>query len=335
MNKDLKRDLGGAPVPVTAAPDLSVVVPMYNEEEVIGAFFARLRPVLDGLGLSYEIICVNDGSRDRTFLLLQQEHVGDPRVKVINLSRNFGKETALTAGLDHARGGAVIPIDADLQDPPELIAEMIARWRAGYDVVLAVRHGRVSDTWAKRSTARAFYAVINRMARIQIPPDAGDFRLMDRKVVDRLRLLRERNRFMKGIFAWVGFRQCEIGYERPEREAGLSKFNYWRLWNFALDGITGYTTLPLRVAGYFGTLVAILSLLYGVWLVIRTLAFGTDVAGYASLMVAVLFLGGIQLIVLGVIGEYLGRTFEETKHRPLYVVADMLGIEESADLAGR
>jgi polyisoprenyl-phosphate glycosyltransferase len=316
-----------------ARPTLSIVVPMYNEEDVIAGFFERLGGVLAGLGLSYEIICVNDGSRDRTRELLAEAHARDPHIKVLNLSRNFGKETALTAGLDHASGQAVIPIDADLQDPPELIADMVARWREGYDVVLAVRRTRATDTWTKRATARAFYSTINHMTRIRITANAGDFRLMDRRVVEALGRLREHNRFMKGLFAWVGFRQTEVLYDRPERTAGQSKFNYWRLWNFALDGITGFSTLPLRLAGYFGLLVAAAALVYGAWLVVRTLVQGTDVPGYASLMVAVLFLGGVQLVVLGVIGEYLGRTFEETKHRPIYIVDSTLGLtsEEGAD----
>ena len=312
-------------------PTLSIVVPMYNEAEVLPAFFARLGAVLDGLGESYEVICVNDGSRDATRELLAAAHARDPRIRVLNFARNFGKETALTAGLDHARGAAVVPIDADLQDPPELIAAMLARWREGCDVVLAVRSDRSTDSRMKRATARAFYSVINRMARIHIPANAGDFRLMDRRVVDALRTLRERNRFMKGLFAWVGFRQCEVHYERPERGAGASKFNYWRLWNFALDGITGYSTVPLRIAGYLGTLTAVAAMVYGLYLVVRTLVFGVDVPGYASTMVAVLLLGGVQLTVLGVIGEYLGRIFEETKHRPLYVVESALGFEPDCD----
>jgi polyisoprenyl-phosphate glycosyltransferase len=308
-------------------PTLSIVVPMFNEEEVIDAFFRRLGAVLEVLGVTYEVICVNDGSRDGTAVRLAAAHRRDPHVKVINLSRNFGKEIALTAGLDHARGAAVVPIDADLQDPPELIAAMLSRWRDGYDVVLAVRSARLTDTWAKRFSARAFYAVINRMSRVRIPSNAGDFRLMDHRVVETLQHMRERNRFMKGLFAWVGFRQCEIEYERPERHAGTTKFNYWRLWNFALDGITGYSTLPLRLAGYIGALTALTALIYGLYLVLRTIIFGADLPGYASIMVAVLFMGGIQLIVMGVIGEYLGRTFEEAKHRPIYVIESAQGIE--------
>lgn len=313
---------------------VSVVVPICNEEATVGAFFDRLTPVLEALGVSYEVICVNDGSSDGTQALLAEAHRRDPRIRVLSFSRNFGKEAALSAGLDHARGAAVVPIDADLQDPPELIGAMLERWRAGHDVVLAVRRRRESDSWLKRRSAAAFYALINRMARVRIPANAGDFRLMDRRVVETLKRLHERNRFMKGLFAWVGFRQCEVVYDRPERVGGKTKFSYWRLWNFALDGITGHSTLPLRIAGYLGILTAIAALLFGVWLVIRTLVFGVDVPGYASAMVVTLFLGGIQLIVLGVIGEYLGRVYQEAKQRPLYVIDDAIGFSEGDETAG-
>jgi glycosyltransferase involved in cell wall biosynthesis len=252
----------------------------------------------------------------------------DARIKLIVFSRNFGKEVALTAGLDHASGRAVIPIDADLQDPPELIGQFLEKWREGYEVVYGARAQREQDTLAKRGSAQVFYWVINRLAGIRIPDDAGDFRLMDRRVVEAIRELREHNRFMKGLFAWVGFRQTSISYERPERFAGKTKFNYWRLWNFALDGVTGFSTLPLRISGYVGFLTSLASLAYGAYLLIRTLVYGIDVPGYASLMVAVLFLGGLQLSVLGVIGEYLGRSYNEVKKRPLYIIRDRYGIED-------
>lgn len=326
-------------------PTLSIVVPMYNEEEVLPILFARLREVMDELQESYEIICINDGSTDRTAAMLDEEHQRDPRIKVLNFSRNFGKELALTAGLDHANGQAVVPLDADLQDPPELIGQFLAHWREGYDVVFGVREQRNMDTRAKRWSAGAFYQLINRLAGIRIPANAGDFRLMDRRVVHALRGLREQNRFMKGLFAWVGFRQTSVSYRRPERAAGTTKFNYWQLWNFAIDGITGYSTLPLRLAGYAGLITAVLALGYGGYLVVRTLVYGVSVPGYASLMVAVLFLGGLQLMVLGVIGEYLGRLYHESKHRPLYIVESARGLDHSlkagdrvsdpADLAGR
>ena len=246
---------------------------------------------------------------------------------MINLARNFGKELALTAGLDATRGRAVVPLDADLQDPPELIGEFLRLWREGYDVVYAVRDARDTDSWLKRTTANAFYAMLRRVSNVDIPPNAGDFRLMDARVVEALRGIRERNRFMKGLFSWVGFRQTSVGYQRPVRAAGKTKFNYWKLWNFALDGITGYSTVPLRVATYFGLIFALLAMLYGIYLLVRTMLWGTDVPGYASTMVAVIFMGGIQLVVLGIIGEYLGRLYSEAKGRPLYIVESRLGFE--------
>jgi glycosyltransferase involved in cell wall biosynthesis len=314
-------------------PTLSIVVPMYNEEAVLDAFFDRMLPVLEAVGESFEIIFVDDGSRDRSVEIVLDRRVMDPRIKLISLSRNFGKENALTAGLDHAGGQAVIPVDADLQDPPELIADFVAKWREGYEVVYGVRTRRDRDTKMKRMSARMFYSLMRRLVGFEMPADAGDFRLMDRRVVDALGELREQNRFMKGLFAWVGFRQIGVPYERPERAAGMTKFGYWRLWNFALDGFTGFTTLPLRLAGYVGMLTAFVAVLYGGFLVARTIVSGVDVPGYASLMVAVLFLGGLQLIVLGVIGEYLGRSFSEAKQRPLYITREVVGFETAASAA--
>ncbi|HQU67493.1 MAG TPA: glycosyltransferase family 2 protein [Albidovulum sp.] len=311
----------------SSRPDLSIVVAAYNEEDVLHIFFDRLRTVLGGLGVSYEIVCVNDGSRDRTAEILNAAHAADGRIKVIHLARNFGKELALTAGLDFASGEAVVPLDADLQDPPELIADFLKLWREGYDVVYAVREARDNDSWMKRTTAAIFYTLLGKVSNVQIPPNAGDFRLMDRRVVEALRLFRERNRFMKGLFSWVGFRQTSVAYRRPERAAGQSKFNYWKLWNFALDGITGYSTVPLRIAGYSGLVFALIAMLYGAYLVLRTMISGVDMPGYASLMVAVIFMGGVQLVVLGIIGEYLGRMYSEAKQRPLYIVESVLGID--------
>ncbi|PPB79723.1 glycosyltransferase involved in cell wall biosynthesis [Albidovulum inexpectatum] len=311
-------------------PVLSIVTAAYNEEDVLPAFLARLKSVLDDIGEPWEIICVNDGSTDQTREILTRVAHEDARIKVINLSRNFGKERALTAGIDHAMGQAVIPLDADLQDPPELIADFVRLWREGYDAVYAVRDERDKDSWIKRNTASAFYAAMNRLSNVEIPANAGDFRLMDRRLVDALGQMRERNRFMKGLFAWVGFRQTSVSYRRPGRPAGKTKFNYWKLWNFALDGITGYSTAPLRIAGYFGLLFALLSMCYGVFLIIRTIAFGTDVPGYASTMVAVIFMGGIQLFVLGIIGEYLGRLYSEAKQRPLYLIESRIGFDDPA-----
>lgn len=312
-------------------PTLSIVVAAYNEEDVLDIFFERLESVLASLGESYEIVCVNDGSRDRSAAILAAHNARDGRIRVINLARNFGKELALTAGLDATRGRAVVPLDADLQDPPELIAEFLRLWREGYDVVYAVRDARNTDSWLKRTTAGLFYSMLRRVSNVDIPPNAGDFRLMDARVVEALRGLRERNRFMKGLFSWVGFRQTSVGYQRPARAAGTTKFNYWKLWNFALDGITGYSTVPLRVATYFGLIFALLAMVYGLYLLFRTMVWGTDVPGYASTMVAVIFMGGIQLVVLGIIGEYLGRLYSEAKGRPLYIVESRLGFGADTD----
>ena len=314
-----------------AVPTLSVIVPMFNEEPAIQPFFERIKRVLDALGEPYEIICVNDGSTDQTSELVLAKRKLDHRIKIINLSRNFGKELALSAGLDMAVGNAVIPIDADLQDPPELIGEFLRYWREGYDVVIGVRSNRESDSWLKRNSASYFYALINRLSRIEITANAGDFRLMDRRVVIELRRLRERNRFMKGLFAWVGYKTKYVPYTRPERVAGTSRFNYWRLWNFALDGITAHSTVPLRIAGYLGIFSASIAMLYGIYLIFRTVIFGADLPGYASIMVAIIFMGGAQLTVLGIIGEYIGRIFEETKRRPLYIVESQFGFNGRHD----
>jgi len=308
------------------APDpvLSVVVPCYNEADGLDRLFERLERVLDGLGLPYEIVCVDDGSRDDTLARLAAHHARNPAIKVVGLSRNFGKEIALTAGIDVAAGDAVVPIDADLQDPPELIAELVARWREGYDVVYATRRSRQGEGLIKRATANAFYRIIDRVSDVPIPRDTGDFRLMDRRVVEALRRLPERTRFMKGLFAWVGFRQTSIAYDREPRFAGRTTWNYWRLWNFALDGITSFSTAPLKVWTYLGGAISAFALVLAAIIVIR----GPDVQapGYASLMVAVLFLGGVQLLSLGILGEYLGRVYDEVKHRPLYLVRDTWGL---------
>lgn len=310
-------------------PVLSVIVPMYNEAEVLSALFSRLRDVVGGLGITYEIVCVDDGSTDQTAEIVKTEAAADSKIRLIQFSRNFGKEQALTAGMDFALGHAVVPLDADLQDPPELIGEMLDLWRAGNEVVIAVRSRRDSDTWFKRRTAHWFYSTINNLAGIKIPADAGDFRLISRPVVDEINKLREQNRFMKGIFAWVGFKHAVVTYERPARVAGTTKFNLWKLWNFALDGVTGYSTIPLRLAGYAGFFTSMLSVAYGFFLLFRTLVQGIDVPGYASLMVVVLFIGGFQLMVLGIIGEYLGRNYTESKRRPLYVVRETWGYDIS------
>jgi glycosyltransferase involved in cell wall biosynthesis len=268
----------------------------------------------------FEIVCINDGSTDRTLTELLAAQRECPQVCVVDLSRNFGKEAAMSAGIDHARGEAVIIIDADLQDPPELIPTLVDRWRGGYEVVLARRSDRSSDGLMKRSTARLFYRLHNSIADYPIPEDIGDFRLMDRAVVEALKQLPERRRFMKGLFAWVGFRTITVDYVRAARSAGTTKFSAWKLWNFALEGITAFSTMPLRLWTYLGIVIAMLSLCYGSAIVVRTLIFGIDVPGYASLLTAILFLGGVQLIGLGVLGEYIGRIYVETKQRPVYIV---------------
>lgn len=306
---------------------LSIVIPLYNEEQNVQALFERLEACLNPLHLSYEIICIDDGSRDQTLPWLIEHHRRNPAIKVISFSRNFGKEAALTAGLHYASGRAVIPFDADLQDPPELIAALVEQWKDGYDVVDAVRQSRSGESWMKRFTAHGFYWLIGRVTQVPIPAATGDFRLLDRKVVDSLKQLPERTRFMKGLFAWVGFRRTAVFYDRLPRHQGTTKWNYWRLWNFALDGILSFSTVPLKVWSYLGLTFAVLAFLYATFLFIRTLILGIDVPGYASLMVAILFLGGIQLITLGVLGEYLGRVYEEVKGRPLYLVRDAYGFD--------
>lgn len=266
------------------------------------------------------MICINDGSKDDTLLQLIALHQRDSRIQIIDLSRNFGKEAALTAGLDAARGDAAIPLDADLQDPPEVIPELIKHWKEGFDVVNAVRLSRDGESWLKRASAHFFYRVINRMSEVDIPADTGDFRLLSRPVLDALQSLPERRRFMKGLFAWVGFRSTNIYYHRAPRHGGKTTWNYWKLWNFAVEGITSFSQVPLQMAAYLGFLVSLLAFLYAIWLVISTLVYGNPVKGYPSMMVTLLFLGGVQLMALGVIGEYLGRIYEESKHRPIYLV---------------
>jgi polyisoprenyl-phosphate glycosyltransferase len=307
---------------------LSIIIPCYNEEENIEYLFERLTTVLDRLNLKYELICVNDGSADNTLKRLIEYHHRNPKIKIVNFSRNFGKEIALSAGIDYASGQAVIPIDADLQDPPELIEQLLVKWREGYDVVYAVRRSRKGESWFKRLTAGAFYRIIAGMTNITIPQDTGDFRLLDRQVVEALKQLPERRRFMKGLFSWVGYRQTAIEYDRDPRYQGTTKWNYWKLWNFALEGITSFSFVPLKIWSYVGIVISLVSFVYASFLVIRTLILGIDVPGYASIMVAVLFLGGVQMISLGFIGEYLGRVYDEVKQRPLYLVRDCYGFDK-------
>ena len=301
---------------------LGIVIAAYNEADALPAMHARLSQVLDAMGLPAQVVYVDDGSRDATWQVLGAIAAGDPRVRLLRLSRNFGKELALTAGLDHVDADAVVVLDADGQDPPELLPEFVARWREGHDVVYGTRASRDGESWLKRATASAFYRTINRVSNTGIPADTGDFRLMSRRVVESLRGLRERQRFMKGLFAWVGFPNTSIAYRREARIAGRSKFNYWRLWNFALEGITGFSTAPLRVATYVGLGTALLAFGYGMWIIAKTLAWGDPVQGWPTMMAVVLFLGGVQLMALGVIGEYLGRLYLEAKQRPLYLVQE-------------
>jgi glycosyltransferase involved in cell wall biosynthesis len=306
-------------VAVRGAPTFSVVIPVFDEAEVLPEFHRRLSVVMDLLG-TWEAVYINDGSRDASLRLLETLHCTDARVAIVNLSRNFGKEIATTAGLEHARGEAVIVIDSDLQDPPEVIPALAAGWRDGFDMVYAERRARDGETWPKRVTASLFYRLMHRVGRVHLPRNTGDFRLMSRRVVEAVLQLREQHRFMKGLFAWVGFPTTSVLYDRAPRQGGTTKWNYWNLWNFALDGITSFTVMPLKVATYLGLLVASFAVVFGAQLVVRTLLFGNPVAGYPSIMAVVLFLGGVQLITLGVIGEYLGRVFNETKRRPLYLV---------------
>ena len=300
---------------------LTVVVPAYNESEGLRAFHKRLSAVFAEMhNLDCSVLYVDDGSRDDTWAIMCDLRAADPRVAVLKLSRNFGKELALTAGLDHATADAVVVIDADLQDPPELIPQFVEEWREGYDVVYGTRASRAGETAFKKWTAKTFYKVIGSLSQTPIPHDTGDFRLLSRRALDALKGVRERQRFMKGLFTWVGFRQKSVIYARDPRFAGETKWNYWKLWNFAIDGITSFSSSPLKLATYIGLLTAVLSFVFAIWVTIKALLWGDAVQGYPSLMVVVLFLGGMQLMALGVIGEYLGRLYVEAKQRPLYLI---------------
>lgn len=303
---------------------ISLIVPFYNEEDSIDSFFNTVIPILEKTEMCYEIVCINDGSKDKTLdNLLKQKH-NNQQIKIVDFSRNFGKEAAITAGLDFAAGDCVIPIDCDLQDPPELILEMLKKWNSGFDIVLGKRIDRSEDTFFKRLTSWGFYKVCRRLMDVELPPNVGDFRLMDRKVVEEIKKMRERTRFMKGLFAYAGFKTACVEYKRPERHIGKTKWNYWRLWNYAIDGITSFSTVPLKIMTYTGLLVTILAFSRGLWIICRVLFAGIDVPGYASLMVAILFFGGVQLLGLGIIGEYVGRIYTETKQRPIYIVREVL-----------
>lgn len=305
------------------ADRLTVVVAAFNEADTLPLLHPRLAAVLDGLagdGIAGHLLYVDDGSRDGTWAVLEALAAADPRVSVLRLSRNFGKEAALTAGLDHVREGAALILDADGQDPPELIPQFVAKWREGYDDVHGTRTARDGEGWFKRATAHGFYRVMQRLSKTPIPADTGDFRLLSPRALAALRQLRERHRFMKGLFGWVGFRQVAIPYRREARLAGRSKFNAWKLWNFALEGVTSFSTAPLRVATYLGLLTAALAFVYAAWIVVKALLWGDPVAGWPTMMTVILLLGGVQLMALGMIGEYLGRLYEESKQRPLYLL---------------
>ena len=316
------------------APELSILVPIYNEAANLDAFFARLDPVLERLGLAAEIICVDDGSRDDSWARLVQRSVRDRRLRLVRLSRNFGKDVALACGLAHSTGRAVVPIDADLQHPPETIADFVATWRQGYDMVYGVRRSRSTDSPLRRLGSNLFYRVFYRLADVEMPPGAGDFRLLDRRVVDILNQMPERARFMKGLFAWVGFRHTGVEYDVAERRGGGTTWSLHRLVAFAVDGIASFSTFPLVLAGYLGAVLALPSLLLAIFFVVRTLLFGRDVPGYASVIVAVLLLGSIQLLTLGLFGAYLGRVFEEVKRRPLYIVSERAGFGQAVTEGG-
>lgn len=306
---------------------VSLIAPMYNEEEVIGVFFSTIESTLKNVDIDYEIVCVNDGSNDTTLAVLKAHAVRDGRIKIVDLSRNYGKELALTAGLDYARGDAVIPIDCDLQDPPEVILEMIEKWQEGYQVVLAKRIDRSSDSRVKRWTSTLFYKLIDKISDIHIPANVGDFRLLDKVALEAVKTYRERSRFMKGLFASLGFKEITIEYVRAPRAAGETKWNYWNLYKLAIEGIISFTSLPLKIWSYIGATVAISGFVYGIYLIIKTIVFGVDSPGYASLMVVLLFMSGLILLCLGVIGEYLSRIFIEIKARPLYIVMETVGFE--------
>ncbi len=300
---------------------LTLVIAAHNEALALPRLHPRLRAVLDGLhDIDGRVLYVDDGSSDATWAVMQALADADPCVGVLRLSRNFGKEAALTAGLDFVDSGAVMILDADGQDPPELIPEFVALWQQGYDNVYGTRLARDGESWLKRSTAAAFYRVIGRLSKTPIPADTGDFRLLSPRALQALGQLRERHRFMKGLFGWVGFRRKALPYHRHARLVGQSKFGLWKLWNFALEGITGFSTAPLRVTTYLGLLTASVAFVFAVWVVAKAALYGDRVAGWPTMMAAILFLGGVQLIALGLIGEYLGRLYDESKQRPLYLV---------------
>jgi len=302
---------------------ISILIPAYNEQEVLEMLFERLGELAsDNEKYDFEFFFVNDGSRDNTYEIIKKQSEHDKRVAYINLSRNFGKETAMLAGFDHVRGDAMVIIDADLQDPPELIPQMIEFWQQGYDDVFARRKSRAGESWLKKKTSQWYYKILQNSTRIPIQIDTGDFRLLDRRCVEALRQFRESERYTKGMYSWIGYKKKEILYDRDPRAAGVTKWNYGKLVNLAIDGITSFTTAPLRISTFVGAGISALTFIYLLFLVIRTLFFGTDLAGYPSMMAVILFLGGVQLLSLGIIGEYVGRIFNESKQRPLYFIEE-------------
>jgi glycosyltransferase involved in cell wall biosynthesis len=315
------------------SPAISIVAPAYNEAKNIAEFVATISPILDKIGEPWEIVFVDDGSRDDTLGLLIAARSQDPRIKIVGLARNFGKDIALSAGLAHARGQAVIPIDTDLQHPPELIPEMVAKWRAGAEMVIGVRSKRSEEGFLRRTFARWYYGVMKRMTHVEIPPNAGDFRLLDRKIVDVIAAMPERTRFMKGIFAWPGFKTEAVEFQANARAGGHSKWSLFKLWRFALDGLFSFSTAPLKWWSYIGGLSAAAAFVYGAITIVQKLAFGIAAPGYASLLIVMLFLNGLLLLSNGIQGEYLARIFEEVKGRPLYVVGKKWGFDEPSALA--
>ncbi|HWU68703.1 MAG TPA: glycosyltransferase family 2 protein [Stenotrophobium sp.] len=301
-------------------PEISIVIPCHNEQDALAELFGTLCPIIEAVALQHEILVINDGSSDDTLEKLLEFQKSIPQLRVIDLSRNFGKEAAVAAGLAHCRGRCAILLDADLQDPPDLIPQMLSRWREGYETVIAVHAERSTDTLARRTLTDGFYRLLNTMSRTVMPANAGDFRLLDRVVIDAFLSLPERTRFNKGLFAWIGFRQCLIEHQRPLRSTGTTKFTYRRLVSLAIDAITSFSSTPLRLSAYVGGLISLLAFIYGGYILLRTLIYGNPVPGYASIFVAVTFLGGINLLGIGILGEYIGRIFVEAKQRPLYVI---------------
>jgi glycosyltransferase involved in cell wall biosynthesis len=316
-----QQTLLNAAIPI----ELSLIIPVFNEEEVVKIFISTVEDILIARNISFEFIFVNDGSKDNTYEVLKNLSIQNSKIKIINLSRNYGKEQALSAGLDFATGLAGVPIDCDLQDPPELIIEMYDKWKEGFDVVLAKRIDRSSDGLIKRRTSAAFYNLINTVSDIDIPNNVGDFRLIDRRVIDALKTYPEKTRFMKGIFASVGFKQTTVEYVRPARVAGTTSWNYFGLYKLAIEGFVSFTSIPLKMWSYVGAMVSIFSFVYGIYLVVKTTVLGADVPGYTSLMVVLLVMSGLILLSLGIIGEYISRIFIEVKQRPTYIVMDKIG----------